>query len=69
MHAHDIDVSDNYSKTPGDLWQYCKNEAVINAVNYNAVDFNAASATNNSVKIKEKKWQVKQALIAQKVLE
>ena len=55
MHAHDIDVSDNYSKTPGALWQYCKNEAVINAVNYNAVDFNAASATNNSFKIKEKK--------------
>ena len=40
-----IEYSDNYSKTPGSLWQYCKE---IQAVNNdgNIVDFNGANATN-----------------------
>ena len=49
-----IEYIDNYSKTSKILWQYCKDEQAINAVNGNDVDFNAANATTNSFKIKEK---------------
>ena len=62
--AHDIDVvtpmydlikySDNYSKTSGPLWQYCRYALVLNAGNGNLVDFNADNATTDSFKIKEK---------------
>ena len=48
-----IEYSDNYSKTSGILWQYCKDESPINA-NSNNLIFNAANATTNSFKIKEK---------------
>ena len=39
-----IEYSDDYSKTSGSLWQYCKN---ITAVNNNGsiVEFNVANAT------------------------
>ena len=41
-----IEYSDNYSKTSGSLWQYCKD---IRAVNNdgNIVDFNGANATDS----------------------
>ena len=61
--AHDIDVvmpmynlieySNNYSKTSGILWQYCRDELAL-AVNGDINEFNAANATNNLFKIKEK---------------
>ena len=55
-HTKDIDVvmpmynlieySENYSKTSGSLWQYCKDKPAIN--NYgDIVDFNGANATNS----------------------
>ena len=62
--AHDIDAvmpiyiliehSDNYSKTFGILWQYCRDQPVINDANSNIVDFNAYNGTTDSFKIKEK---------------
>ena len=62
--AHDVDgamsmfnlleYTDNYSKTSGILWQYCKDEPAINAANGNIVDFNVANAITDSFKIKEK---------------
>ena len=41
-----IEYSDNYSKTCGSLWQYCK---VISAVSNdgNIADFNGANATDS----------------------
>ena len=41
-----IEYSDNYSKTSGSLWQYCKE---ISAINNNGaiVDFNGANATDS----------------------
>ena len=40
-----IEYSDNYSKTSGSLWQYCKD---IPAVNNRAIgDFNVANATDS----------------------
>ena len=41
-----IEYSDNYSKTSGSLWQYCKE---IPAINNNGaiVDFNGANATDS----------------------
>ena len=48
-----IEYSNNYSKTSGILWKYCRDEPVIN--NDGAiVDFNVANATTDSFKIKEK---------------
>ena len=43
-----IEYSDNYSKTSGSLWQYCKD---IPAVNDNGaiVDFNGANATDSLI--------------------
>ena len=49
-----IEYGDNYSKTPEILWQYCRDEPVINVANEDIVDFNAANATTNLFKIKEK---------------
>ena len=49
-----IESNDNYSKTFGILWQYCKDKADINAAKRNIVDFNAANAITDSFKIKEK---------------
>ena len=41
-----LEYNDNYSKTSGSLWQYCR---VIPAVNnnYDIVDFNGANATDS----------------------
>ena len=47
-----IEYSDNYSETLAMLWQSCRDELAINDVNI--VDFNAANATTNSFKIKQK---------------
>ena len=41
-----IENSDNYSKTSGSLWQYCKNIPAVNN-NGNIVDFNGANATDS----------------------
>ena len=47
-----IEYSDNYSKTSGGLWQYCKEIPAVND-NDNIVDFNGANA-NNSFNFKTK---------------
>ena len=61
-----VEYSDNYSKTSGILWQYYRDEPAINVCNGNFVDFNAANATTDSFKIKQKnnrlnrqQWQKK----------
>ena len=41
-----IEYSDNYSKTSGSLWQYCKEIPAINN-NDEIVDFNGANATDS----------------------
>ena len=41
-----IEYSDNYSKTSGSLWQYCKEIPAVND-NGNIVDFNGANATDS----------------------
>ena len=41
-----IEYSNNYSKTSGSLWQYCKDTLVVNS-NGDIVDFNGANATDS----------------------
>ena len=41
-----IEYSDNYSKTSGSLWQYCKEIPAVNN-DGNIVDFNGANATDS----------------------
>ena len=41
-----IEYSDNYSKTSGSLWQYCKDIPAANN-NGNIVHFNASNAANS----------------------
>ena len=41
-----IEYDDNYSKTSGSLWQYCKDIPAVNN-NGNIVDFNGANATDS----------------------
>ena len=41
-----IEYRDNYSKTSGNLWQYCKEIAAVNN-NGNIVDFDGANATDS----------------------
>ena len=41
-----IKYSDNYSKTSGNIWQYCKDTLAVNN-NGNLVDFNGANATDS----------------------
>ena len=41
-----IEYSDNCSKTPGSLWQYCKEIPAVNN-DGNIVDFNGANATDS----------------------
>ena len=41
------EYSDNYSKTSGRLWQYCKEIPGVNNNNGNIVDFNGANATDS----------------------
>ena len=40
-----IEYSDNYLKTSGSLWEYCKEIPAVNNAG-NIVDFNGANATN-----------------------
>ena len=40
-----VDYSDNYSKSSGSLWKYCKEIPAVNNVG-NIVDFNGANATD-----------------------
>ena len=40
-----VEHSDNYSKTSGSLWQYCKEILSVND-NGDIVDFNGANATD-----------------------
>ena len=40
-----MEYSNNYSKRPGSLWQYCKEIPAVNN-NGNIVDFNGAYATD-----------------------
>ena len=47
-----IEYSDNYSKTSGSLWQYCKEIPAVNN-NGNIVDFTATNTTD-SFKFKTK---------------
>ena len=41
-----IEYSDNYSKTSGSLWQYCKEIPAVND-DGDIVDFNGANATDS----------------------
>ena len=41
-----IEYSDNYSKTSGSLWQYCKDIPAVNNAG-NIVDFDGANATDS----------------------
>ena len=41
-----IEHSDNYSKTSGSLWQYCKDMPAVNG-NNNIVHFNEANNTDS----------------------
>ena len=41
-----IEYSDNYSKTSGSLWQYCKEIPAVNNAS-NIIDFNGANATDS----------------------
>ena len=41
-----IEYSDNYSKTSGNLWQYCKEIPVVDNEG-NDIDFNGANATDS----------------------
>ena len=41
-----IEYSDNFSKTSGSLWQYCREIPAVNN-NGNIVDFNGANATDS----------------------
>ena len=41
-----VEYSDNYSKTSGSLWQYCKEILSVND-NGDIVDFNGANATDS----------------------
>ena len=47
-----IEYSNNYSKTSGSLWQYCKEIPAVNNAS-NIIDFNGANA-NNSFNFKTK---------------
>ena len=40
-----IEYSNNYSRTSGSLWQYCKDIPDVN--NGNIIDFNGTNATNS----------------------
>ena len=41
-----IEYSNNYSKTTGSLWQYCKDIPAVNNTG-NIVNFNGANATDS----------------------
>ena len=48
-----IEYSDNYSKTSGILWQYCRDELAVND-DSEIIDFTVDNTEINSFKIKEK---------------
>ena len=48
-----IEYSENYSKTSGSLWQYCKDIPTVNN-NGNIFDFTVTNATTNSFTYKSK---------------
>ena len=48
-----IEYSDNYSKTSGILWQYCRDEPAVDNDN-EITDFTEANATTDSFNLKEK---------------
>ena len=48
-----IEYSDNYSKTSGILWQYCRNQPTVDD-NGNDDDDNDDNSISDSFKIKEK---------------
>ena len=41
-----VEYSDNYSKTSGSLWQYCKDIPAVNN-NGNILNFNEANTTDS----------------------
>ena len=43
-----LEYSNNYSKTSGSLWQYCKDIPAVNN-NGNVVDFNGSNATDSLI--------------------
>ena len=49
-----IKYIDNYLKTLGSLWWYCRDETAINDVNDDITDFNVANTVTNSFKFKQK---------------
>ena len=49
-----IEYKDNYSETSEILWQYCRNETVLNYTNNNIANSSKYNATTNSFKIEEK---------------
>ena len=48
-----IEFNDNYSKTFGILWQYCRDKPAVNAANGDFVEFNTANTTNSSFKVND----------------
>ena len=48
-----IEYSDNYSKTSGILWKYCRDEPAVDD-NGAIADFTEANAITDSFKIKQK---------------
>ena len=47
-----IEYRDNYSKAFGTLWQYCRDELVLDG--HTIIDFNADNVTTASFKIKDR---------------
>ena len=47
-----VEYSHEYSKTSGNLWQYCRDEPALN--NFEIAEFNADNATTDSFKLKQK---------------
>ena len=48
-----IEYSDNYSKTSGILWQYCRDVRAVNNSDV-IIDFTEANATTDSFVLKQK---------------
>ena len=48
-----IEYEDNYLETSGILWQYCRDETVLNYTNNNIPNSSKDNATTNSFKIEQ----------------
>ena len=59
-----IEYSDNYAKTTGSLWQYCKDIPARDA-NNEITEFRVSNTTDSSLK---QKSQVKLEMMEQKML-